>query len=79
MRIKRRQIGTAGLVYRHRDGTVIQGCRACSKWTEHTRWRPAIRAARGHAAWHAANPPARRPVGRYVPTANGIRAIGGGG
>jgi len=79
MRIRRRQVGSAGLVYRYRDGTCVHECRACSEWTLFARWRPAVRAARTHAADHGANPPVRRPAGRYVPTPKGIRVIGGGG
>jgi len=69
-RSKSRQVGTAGLVSRHRDGTCTHTCRRCQKWEAFAGWRTALRAARAHAADHHAAQP------RYLPTPTGITAIG---
>jgi hypothetical protein len=67
---KSRQVGTAGLVSRHRDGTCTHTCRRCQHWEAFSGWRTALRAARAHAAdYHAAQT-------RYLPTPTGITALG---
>jgi hypothetical protein len=69
-RPKRRQVGTAGLVLRYRKGTIAHACRRCGQWDSFTRWRPAMRQARAHAAQHHATQT------RYAATPVGINAIG---
>ncbi len=68
---KRRQVGTAGLVIRYRNGTCAHECRACGYWETFARWRPALRSARAHAADHAAG-----DIRRYMATSQGSRALG---
>ncbi len=65
---KSRQVGTAGLVLRHRDGTCTRTCRRCGQFDTAPRWRAAMRAARAHAATHAA------ADARYVDTPWGVPA-----
>jgi hypothetical protein len=65
---KSRQVGTAGLVSRHRDGTCTHTCRRCQKWEAFAGWRTALRTAR--AADHHATQTS------YVPTPIGINALG---
>jgi hypothetical protein len=69
-RPKRRQVGTAGLVLRYRDGTIAHTCRRCGQRDSVTRWRPAMREARAHAGEHHATET------RYAATPVGINAIG---
>jgi hypothetical protein len=81
-RPKRRQVGTAGLVYRYRNGTCVHECRACATWETFAGWRPAVHAARAHAIDHAAGRAHSRgafAMDRYALAPKGIRAIGGGG
>jgi ferric-dicitrate binding protein FerR (iron transport regulator) len=68
---KRRQIGTAGLVLRFRDGTCTHQCRRCGQWEAFPRWRAALRSARAHAADHAAG-----ATDRYTLTPAGSRLVG---
>jgi hypothetical protein len=68
---KRRQVGTAGLVIRYRNGTCAHECRACGYWETFARWRPALRSAKAHAADHAAG-----DIRRYMATSEGSRALG---
>ena len=63
---KSRQVGTAGLVLRHRDNTCTHTCRRCGQWDTSPGWRAALRAARAHAAQHHA------ADARYVGTPWGI-------
>ena len=63
---KSRQVGTAGLVLRHRDNTCTHTCRRCGQWDASPGWRAALRAARAHAAEHHATD------ARYVGTPWGI-------
>src|SRR6266545_703684 len=65
---KSRQVGPAGLVLRHRDGTCTRTCRRCGQFDTAPRWRAAMRAARAHAATHAA------ADARYVDTPWGVPA-----
>ena len=65
---KSRQVGTAGLVLRHRDGTCTRTCRRCGQFDTAPGWRAAMRAARAHAATHAA------ADARYVDTPWGVPA-----
>jgi ferric-dicitrate binding protein FerR (iron transport regulator) len=67
---KSRQVGTAGLVSRHRDGTCTHTCGRCQQWEAFAGWRTALRAARAHAADHHATQT------RYLPTPTGINALG---
>jgi hypothetical protein len=67
-RPKSRQVGTAGLVLRHRDGTCSRTCQRCGQWDRCPGWRAALRAARQHAAAHDA------ADARYVGTPWGIPA-----
>jgi hypothetical protein len=67
-RPKSRQVGTAGLVLRHRDGTCTRTCRRCGQWGTAPGWRAGLRAARQHAATHAATD------ARYVGTPWGVPA-----
>jgi hypothetical protein len=67
-RPKSRQVGTAGLVLRHRDGTCTHACRRCGQFDTAPGWRAALRAARAHAAAHAA------ADARYVDTPWGVPA-----
>jgi hypothetical protein len=69
-RPRSRQVGTAGLVLRYRDGTCAHSCRRCGQWDSFTRWRPAMREARAHAGEHHATEI------RYAATPVGINAIG---
>jgi hypothetical protein len=69
-RSKSRQVGTAGLVSRRRDGTCTHTCRHCQQWEAFPGWRTALRAARAHAADHHATQT------RYLPTPIGINALG---
>jgi hypothetical protein len=69
-RPRSRQVGTAGLVLRSRDGTCAHSCRRCGQWDSFTRWRPAMREARAHASEHHAT------EARYAATPIGINAIG---
>jgi hypothetical protein len=54
-RPKSRQVGTAGLVTRYRNGMCTHTCRRCHHYGEITGWRAAMRAARSHDAAHRAN------------------------
>ncbi len=65
-RPKSRQVGTAGLVLRYRDGKCARTCRRCGEWDTAPGWRAALRAAREHAADHAATD------ARYVGTPWGV-------
>jgi hypothetical protein len=65
-RPKSRQVGTAGLVLRHRDGTCTRTCRRCGQFDTAPGWRAGLRAARTHAASHAA------ADARYVDTPWGV-------
>jgi hypothetical protein len=65
-RPKGRQVGTAGLVMRHRDNTCTHTCRRCGQWDTSPGWRAALRAARTHAGEHNA------ADARYVGTPWGI-------
>ncbi len=65
-RPKSRQVGTAGLVLRHRDGTCTRTCRRCGQFDRAPGWRAGLRAARAHAAEHAA------ADARYVDTPWGV-------
>lgn len=67
-RPKSRQVGTAGLVLRHRDGTCERTCRRCGQWDRSPGWRAALRAARAHAGEHHA------ADARYVGTPWGMPA-----
>jgi hypothetical protein len=69
-RTNSRQVGSAGLVLRYPDGTCAHICRACNHWEPFTRWRPALRSARAHAADHAAG-----ATDRYGLTPAGSRLI----
>jgi hypothetical protein len=51
-RPKSRQVGTAGLVLRFRDGTCSRGCRRCGEWASTRTWRAGFREARAHATFH---------------------------
>jgi hypothetical protein len=53
-RPKTRQVGTAGLVTRYRNGTVMRTCRRCHQAEAPPSWRSALRAARAHARDHQA-------------------------
>jgi hypothetical protein len=73
MRIKRLQVGTAGLVYRYRSGQCVHECRACGLWETPARWRVAVRAARQHAIDHAAGLVVRvDPHARYDLSPKGV-------
>jgi hypothetical protein len=65
-RPKSRQVGTAGLLLRHRDGTCTHTCRRCGQFNTAPGWHAGLRAARAHAAEHAA------ADARYVDTPWGI-------
>jgi hypothetical protein len=73
-RPKSRQVGTAGLVLRHRDGTCTHACRRCGQFDTTPGWRAGLRAARAHAAGHAAadaryvDTPWRIPAHELPPT-----------
>jgi hypothetical protein len=67
-RSKSRQVGTAGLVLRYRDGTCSRACRRCGQWASARSWRAGLREARAHAADHDAE------EARYVGTPWGIPA-----
>jgi hypothetical protein len=67
-RPKSRQVGTAGLVLRHRDGTCTHACRRCGQFDPAPGWRAALRTARAHAATHAA------ADARYLGTPWGVPA-----
>jgi hypothetical protein len=68
-RPKRRQVGTAGLVLRFRDGTCTHTCRRCGQWQAFPRWRAALNSARTHAGEHHA------ADAHYNLTANGVNAV----
>ncbi len=68
-RPKRRQVGTAGLLVRFRDGTCEHTCRRCGQWDTFPGWRAALRAARGHAGDHHAADV------RYNLAVNGVNAL----
>jgi hypothetical protein len=53
-RPKSRQVGTAGLVLRYRDGKCARTCRRCGEWDAAPGWRAALRGTRQHAATHDA-------------------------
>jgi len=53
-RPKSRQVGTAGLVMRHPDGTCSCICRRCDQFEITPGWSAGLRAARTHAADHDA-------------------------
>jgi hypothetical protein len=65
---KSRQVGTAGLILRHRDGTCTRTCRRCGEFATAPGWRAVRRAARRHAAIHKADD------ARYVGTPWGVPA-----
>jgi hypothetical protein len=65
---KSRQVGTAGLVLRHRDGTCSRTCRRCGEWASVRTWRAGLRDAHAHAAFHDT------VDARYVGTPWGIPA-----
>ncbi len=67
-RPKSRQVGTAGLVLRYRDGKCARTCRRCGEWDAAPGWRAALRGAHQHAATHDA------ADARYVGTPWGIPA-----
>jgi hypothetical protein len=67
-RPKSRQVGTAGLLLRHPDGSCSRGCRRCGEWASAPGWRAGLREARQHAASHAA------ADARYIDTPWGIPA-----
>ena len=67
-----RQVGTAGLVIRYRDGTSAFTCRRCQAWTDALRWRTALRLARSHACDHAGG----YPTDRYALTPTGSTHLG---
>jgi hypothetical protein len=46
---KTRQVGTAGLVTRYRNGIVMRTCRRCHQADVPPSWRAALRQARAHA------------------------------
>jgi hypothetical protein len=49
---KTRQVGTAGLVTRYRNGICISSCRRCHQADTPPSWRAALRDARAHARHH---------------------------
>jgi hypothetical protein len=51
---KTRQVGTAGLVTRYRNGIVMRTCRRCHQADAPPSWRAALRQARAHARHHQA-------------------------
>jgi hypothetical protein len=51
---KTRQVGTAGLVTRYRNGIVMHTCRRCHQADAPPSWRAALRQARAHARGHQA-------------------------
>jgi hypothetical protein len=53
-RQKTRQVGTAGLVTRYRNGICLRTCRRCHQADTPPSWRAALRAARAHAHHHQA-------------------------
>jgi hypothetical protein len=53
-RPKTRQVGTAGLVTRYRNGICLRTCRRCHQADTPPSWRAALRAARAHARDHQA-------------------------
>ncbi len=53
-RQKTRQVGTAGLVTRYRNGIVMRTCRRCHQAATPPNWRAALRDARAHATAHDA-------------------------
>jgi hypothetical protein len=53
-RPKTRQVGTAGLVTRYRNGIVMRTCRRCHQAEAPPSWRSALRQARAHARHHQA-------------------------
>jgi hypothetical protein len=71
---KSRQVGTAGLVLRYRDGKCARTCRRCGEWDAAPGWRAGLRAARQHAAAHDAadaryvGTPWGTPAGELPPT-----------
>jgi hypothetical protein len=73
-RPKSRQVGTAGLVLRYRDGKCARTCRRCGEWDAAPGWRAGLRAARQHAATHDAadaryvGTPWGTPAGELSPT-----------
>ncbi len=53
-RPKTRQVGTAGLVTRYRNGICLRTCRRCHQADTPPSWRAALRAARAHVRDHQA-------------------------
>jgi hypothetical protein len=53
-RQKTRQVGTAGLVTRYRNGIVMRTCRRCHQADTPPSWRAALREVRAHARDHQA-------------------------
>ncbi len=53
-RPKTRQVGTAGLVTRYRNGICLRTCRRCHQADTPPSWRAALREARAHAHHHQA-------------------------
>jgi hypothetical protein len=53
-RPKTRQVGTAGLVTRYRNGICLRTCRRCHQADTPPSWRAALREARAHARDHQA-------------------------
>jgi hypothetical protein len=51
-RPKTRQVGTAGLVTRYRNGICLRTCRRCHQADTPPSWRAALREARAHARDH---------------------------
>lgn len=64
-RVKRRQIGSAALLVRFRNGICAFTCYQCRGYSERYGWRRALREARGHSC----------PT-RYDLTPTGLDAIG---
>jgi hypothetical protein len=53
-RQRTRQVGTAGLVTRYRNGICLRTCRRCHQADTPPSWRAALREARAHARAHQA-------------------------
>jgi hypothetical protein len=67
-RQRTRQVGTAGLVTRYRNGICLRTCRRCHQADTPPSWRAALREARAHARDHQATD------ARDVDTPGGIPA-----